>query len=231
MQSIEPVYENNDIVDVWLKKYTVEKERQFIKCIDECIPRDLVNLLDIGCGTGLHSALWSERGKTVTASDYSTKFRDHVERTYRFPFIWADVLNCSIREQYDICFCMAIATILGEEKSRFKTFETLSRLVRPDGFLVLITSTNQRLFLLGARAFMHPIDEKDLKRLAELGFEIERAFCWGSSPKFLWSSPGTRVLATVLEAAGTRLGVGARKVVICRRRARSLFQSEQALAA
>src|ERR1051326_4182602 len=89
-------YEREDIVATWLGRYELEKERKFIESLDRCIPRNLVTLLDIGCGTGLHSWLWSQTNKRVAASDFSTRFRDHILRTYSFPFIWADVLNCDI---------------------------------------------------------------------------------------------------------------------------------------
>jgi len=212
-------YEHEDIVSTWLKAYEMEKERQFIKCIDKFIPNEQVTLLDVGCGIGLHSFLWSERNKQVTASDLSTKFRDHILRTYDFPFIWMDVLNSTIKEQYDICFCMAIGTILHEEGQRFRTFETLARLVRAGSYLVLVTPSNQRLF--GTRSngvVLHSIDDRDIRKLEELGLEIERVFYWSSSPKFLWRSPGFKAFGRLVEEIGFRLGAGARKVVICRRK-------------
>src|SRR5215469_2715640 len=101
-------YESEDLIKMWLESYELEKERQFIKRIDRLIPSDRVKLLDIGCGIGLHTQLWSERNKQVTGSDFCQPFRDHFLHAYRFPFIWNDVLNSSIKEQYDICFCMAI---------------------------------------------------------------------------------------------------------------------------
>src|SRR5512135_219829 len=105
-------YETEDVVQRWLRVYDTQKERAFVAYLDRFIPRDKVSLLDMGCGIGLHAALWSEHHKQVTAADLSTRFRDYILRTYRFPFIWTDVLNCTIRARYDICFSMAIATIL-----------------------------------------------------------------------------------------------------------------------
>lgn len=140
-------YNLEDIVETWLKGYAVEKEREFVRCIDKCIPKSHVTLLDIGCGPGLHTWLWSQRNKQVTAADFSKQFRDYILRTYRFPFIWADVLNCEIQEKYDVCFCMAISTILLDEERRFRTFETLARLGREGSFLVIVFPSNQRPFV------------------------------------------------------------------------------------
>jgi hypothetical protein len=118
----------------------------------------------------------------------------------------------------DICFCMGIATILLDEERRFQTFETLSRLVRPNAFLILISLSNQwpfGLFFKGKA--LHCLDDRDLAELKRLGFAVERIFYWSSSPKSLWRLPGGRWLGRCLEAVNSRLGIGARKVVICRR--------------
>jgi hypothetical protein len=212
--------EQEDVVAKWLKAYEVDKERLFIKCIDRFIPREQVSLLDIGCGIGLHSYLWSERNKHVTASDFKTEFRDHFVRAYRFPFIWNDVLHSTIKEQYDICFCMAIGTILHDEERRFQTFQTLAGLVRAGSFLVLITCSNQWPFRTPSNGvFLHAIDDRDISKLKDLGFELQRVFYWSNTPKFLWRSPILRPFGRVVEEVGFRLGIGARKVVICRRNA------------
>jgi len=209
-----------DLISIWVKRYNVEKERRFIQYIDRFIPNQQVSLLDIGCGIGLHTYLWSERSKQVTASDFCAEFRDHFVRTYSFPFIWNDVLNSTIEEQYDICFCMAIGTILHGEAERFQTFETLARLVRAGSFLVLITCSNQLPFRSRSNGvFLHSFDDRDNGKLKDLGFEIRKEFYWGSSPKFLWQSPSIRWLGILVEEIGFRLGIGARKILICQRKA------------
>lgn len=218
--AVEP-YEQEDTLDAWLNLYEAEKERAFIQCIDHYLPPGRRRLLDIGCGTGFHTALWSERDKEVTASDFSSKFRDYIERHYGFPFIRTDVLRCTIREQYDICFCMAIATILLDEGRRFQTFHTLARLVRPGGYLVLETPSNQWLFTWASRQHtpsLHSLAQRDLQQLEALGFAVQSVFYWGSTPKRLWRRAATRGLAVALEHLASRLAIGARKVVICQRR-------------
>lgn len=211
-------YEREDTVRIFLQAYDVEKERAFIRRIDRFIPQSETRLLDIGCGVGLHTSLWAERNKQVTASDFSTKFRDYILQNYSFPFVWTDVLNCSITEQFDICFCMAIATIQVDEASRFQTFETLARLVRPGCFLVIVSPSNQRLFdLRSRRAELHALNERDLHKLEDLGFEVQRLFYWSTSPRRLWHSPVARTMAKVIESISSNLGIGARKVLICRR--------------
>jgi len=213
-------HEQEDLVSLWVKRYEIEKERRFIDYIDRFIPKEQVSLLDIGCGIGLHTYLWSERSKQVTASDFCAEFRDHFVRVYRFPFIWNDVLNSTIREEYDICFCMAIGTILHDEGPRFQTFETLARLVRAGSFLVLITCSNQLPFRTRSNGvFLHCLDDRDTGKLKDLGFEIQRVFYWSSSPRFLWRSSKLRWLGRLVEEIGFRLGIGARKIVICQRQA------------
>lgn len=212
-------YERDDTVKIFLNAYDVEKERQFIKRIDRYIPKNQVRLLDIGCGVGLHASLWAEREKNVTASDFSTKFRDYVTEHYNFPFIWTDVLNCSIKDQYDVCFCMAIATIQVDEQARFQTFKTLADLVRVGSFLVLVSPSNQRAFdIRSRRASLHALDKRDFEKLEELGLHVERVFHWSSSPRSMWRSPASRWFANLIEKVGASLGIGARKVVICRRK-------------
>ncbi len=211
-------YEREDIVRDWLSRYEIEKERQFIRSIDRFIPHKQNKLLDIGCGTGLHTFLWHERNKSVTASDLSTRFQDHILQTYPFPFIRLDVLDCTTTEQYEICFCMAVATIVLDEQRRFQTFETLARLVRPGSFLILITGSNQWPFAWFSNgSVLHSLDGRDLEKLRQLGLAVEHVFYWGSSPKCLWRSRALRLLGQAIEAVSSPLGIGARKVVICRR--------------
>ena len=203
-------------VRLWLNAYHPEKEREFIKYIERDIPEDKIDLLDVGCGIALHSQLWRERNKRVTASDINDEFGNYVVHAYDFPFIYLDVLNCSISDKFDICFCMAIGTILHEEAPRFRTFEVLAKLLREGSFLVLITHSKQWLFAKGSRRnAMHALDERDIAKLQDLGLNIRRVFYWSNSPKFLWRSPGLRVLARCAEYIGSHLGIGARKVLIC----------------
>jgi SAM-dependent methyltransferase len=209
-------YEREDTLSFWLAAYELEKERCFISCIDQLLPEDQRVLLDIGCGTGLHTQLWSERNKRVTASDFSTKFRDHVVATYAFPFILADVLNCTIADSFDIVFCMAIATILGEQPQRFQTYTTLARLVRARGSLIFVgpsslypkASNGERL---------HVFDENDLAKLKELDLEVVKVFRWGITPKIMWRVRVLKSIARAIEAIGCCLGIGAREVIVCRK--------------
>jgi SAM-dependent methyltransferase len=211
-------YEREDIVRDWLNRYAIEKERQFIKSIDRFIPSNQVKLLDIGCGTGLHTFLWHEQNKAVTASDLSTRFQDYILQTYPFPFIRMDVLHCTTTEQYDICFCMGLATLVLDEQRRFQTFEALAKLVRPGSYVILITGSNQWPFVRFSNGVtLHSIDGRDLEKLEQLGLPVERAFYWGSSPRCLWHSRALRLLGRGIEAVSSRLGIGARKVVICHR--------------
>ena len=211
-------YDSQEIIEVFLRFYELEKERQFIAQIDRFIPSNKVTLLDLGCGIGLHTQLWSERNKQVTGSDFCEQFRDHFVRTYRFPFIWNDVLNSTIKEQYDICFCMAISTILHDEEQRFETFRTLAGLVRKGAYLVLVTGSNQRLIsLYRDRVALHSTNERDLEKLQDLGFNIERVFYWSSTPKFLWRSSALRTIGKMGEVLCSHIGIGARKVAICRK--------------
>ena len=214
----EPENQSEDLVRVWLRSYEVEKERQFIKHIDRLIPNNRVKLVEIRCRIGLHTQLWSERNKQVTGSDFCEQFRDHFVRTYRFPFVWNDVLNSTMQGQYDICFCMAIGTILHDEELRFQTFRTLAQLVGSGSYLVLVTGSNQRLIALWRdRVVLHSLNARDLQKLRDFGFKVEKVFYWSSTPKFLWRSPVRRTIARLAETICTRLGIGARKVAICRK--------------
>ena len=205
-------------VRLWLNASKPEKERDFIKYVERDIPKDKIDLLDVGCGIALHSQLWRERNKNVTAADINPEFRDYVVQTYDFPFIDLDVLNCSISDRFDICFCMAIGTILHDEPPRFRTFEALTKLLREGSFLVLISHSKQCFFgTRSQRNAMHALDGRDIAKLEELGLRVRRVFYWSNSPKVLWRSPVLLALARGVEWIGSHLGIGARKVLICQK--------------
>ncbi|WP_026662068.1 class I SAM-dependent methyltransferase [Butyrivibrio proteoclasticus] len=64
------------------------------------------NVLDIGCGNGVHSDAFLKAGKTVTALDYgeSIYFRNHVE-TKGIDFVVADINKWHTDRKFDCIWC------------------------------------------------------------------------------------------------------------------------------
>jgi len=211
-------YESDDVVEKWLSRYETEKERCFIQYINEFIPNNLNEFLEVGCGIGLHAKLWSEMGKNVTASDYSMAFCNYIKKTYTFKIIHDDVLNTKIDRKFEIVFSMGVSTIVREEKLRIQTFRVFNRYLIENGFLILSTTSNQSLLrFFGTKDNLHLLDKRDCQLLKLLGFRIVKIVYWGVTPRSLWHNPMLKKAGELLEYIGRFPFLGIRKVVICQK--------------
>jgi SAM-dependent methyltransferase len=64
-------------------------------------------LIDVGCGNGLYSKLWSDQGLVVTGLDRSPKAIDYCKRKYGSLCNWVcdDAFEFARSTQYDYAFC------------------------------------------------------------------------------------------------------------------------------
>ncbi len=101
-------------------------------------------LLDIGCGPGLYTKQFSEKGLTVTGMDFSeSSIRYAKERDHKSKYILGDYLVMSFENAFDIItliWCDYGALIPSERQNLLKR---VYRALKPGGFFLLDVFTPQ----------------------------------------------------------------------------------------
>lgn len=138
----------------------VEKARQgvFAKLLDDQIPFK-ARVLECGCGTGQLTNFLSIANRTTVGTDIcmnslrmATEFRDK-NGLHRAHFIQMNLFRPCFKEgTFDFVICSGV---LHHTSDPFKGFETISRLVKPGGYLIvglyhkygrLITDVRREIF-------------------------------------------------------------------------------------
>lgn len=160
----------------------MEELQKFKYSIDEVLGR-LVNrsgiLLDVGCGYGLCSVFFSERGYEVVLFDISRKTMEIASRIVKdfgsccYPLI-ADACHLPIRDSsVDVVFA---SEFISHVRNLTKTVKELKRLLKVNGEVVVADGDNDSLVM---RAFVLTRRGRSYKPKIRYGQFNERLF----SPK------------------------------------------------
>ncbi len=103
------------------------------------------SILDAGCGTGLHSLIFTRLGANVTGIDFSaemiTRARENASR-YRadVQFFQVDFLNFPdlVHGRFDAVYCMGNSFVhLRKKHDRLRVLSNFQRVLKPNGILCL----------------------------------------------------------------------------------------------
>lgn len=92
-------------------------------------------VLDVGCGEGLHSGIFADNGKCVTALDYGKSFYfQNMKADSRIKRIIADVSSYECEEQFDLVWC---SNVLEHQLNPHNFLCKLHFLVKEKGILAI----------------------------------------------------------------------------------------------
>ena len=107
----EKAFENTaQYYDILYAEKDYAQETDFIeKCINYYYPARTI--LELGCGTGNYTKIFSDRGYDVTGIDISVKMLEIARKKSRSIFLNLDMRNFLLSEKFDCC--LALFAVLG----------------------------------------------------------------------------------------------------------------------
>ncbi len=109
---------------------------------------DFRTVLDVGCGEGIHSSIFLQHGKEVTALDYGQSFYFQKNRKdNRMELIVADINKFESSKSYDLVWC---SHVLEHQLNPHSFLCKLHALVKEDGILAItVPPLNTQDFVQG----------------------------------------------------------------------------------
>ncbi len=151
-----------DIIYSEFKDYTQEIDK-ILELLRVRCP-SAKRLLDVGCGTGRHAALLSERGYQVDGLDIESAFVEIARK--RCPegrFFRGDMASFDLGESYDGVLCLFSS--IGYVRTPHRLTQALRSIRRhlvPDGMAVVEPWLTPEAFK-GGSVYLHTVDREDLK--------------------------------------------------------------------
>lgn len=119
------------------KDYEIEVD--FLEKVFERFGKKPIKILDLGCGTGMHDKLLSEKGYEVNGVDLSEEMVSIARRNVPSGnFVVADISNFQMGEKYDVIICMfSVLGYLTENKQLEGFFRSCKNHLSENGLLIL----------------------------------------------------------------------------------------------
>jgi 2-polyprenyl-3-methyl-5-hydroxy-6-metoxy-1,4-benzoquinol methylase len=169
----------------------------YLKEIDKVLQHG-IDVLDIGCGTGLVSNLFASRYKSsFTALDFS----DSIDYAQKFAkdnsiknvnWVKKDFLQFNTEKQYDVIICCGVLHHIPKHE---QALATMKRLLKPNGILVLAVYNKygkilKKLFKIDYKSDILYQDQEN--NPFELSFTNKQVLDMCKDLKFKRSSPSIR---------------------------------------
>lgn len=133
-----------DYYDTLYQYKNYPKECDFLeKIFQKYIGKKSLAILDLGCGTGGHALILSQRGNRVTAVDFSDKMigiaqQKAEEKKLKIDFKRGDIRNFYLKKKFDVVLLMF--NVIGYQtcnQDLFSVFRTANRHLKKRGLLIL----------------------------------------------------------------------------------------------
>ncbi len=112
-------------------------------------PQQYRNLLDLGCGPGLYTQRFYERGYQVTGIDYSTRSVEYarnmaMSKDYSITYRYQNYLNISYQEEFDVITLIYCDICVLSDEERELLLHKIYHALKPNGiFIVDVTTPTQ----------------------------------------------------------------------------------------
>ena len=127
--------------DVFYQKKDYKKEVDFL--MNFISKNDIV--IDIGCGTGVHASLLSEKGIYIEGLDLNKEMLDIAKKRLKSNFYLQNILNINIDKKYDVIISMfAVVNHLKNIEELEKCFLNLKNILKKNGIIIIDLHNPQR---------------------------------------------------------------------------------------
>jgi len=129
------------------KEKDYQKEVDFVNLLIHKYTRDSKSILDLGCGTGNHVLLLSQKGYNITGVDKSVTMLDIARdsasiqnRNTHTDFISGDIRDISLGIKYDVVTSLFhVMSYQTGNKDLTAVFKTVQNHLKPDGIFIFDT--------------------------------------------------------------------------------------------
>lgn len=134
---------------------------------------DFCTVLDVGCGEGIHSNIFLEHGKVVTALDYGHSFYfKNKQNDNRIKLLIADINKYESNEVYDLLWC---SNVLEHQLNPHNFLCKLQSLLKENGILAItVPHLSSQTFVQGGHVSLWNAGVL-LYHLVLAGFDCSRA--------------------------------------------------------
>lgn len=126
--------------ELFSKDKNYYSEVEFLEKVFQKYNCDVKNILDLGCGTGMHAELLASKGYKITGLDLSKEMIS-IAKSKNIPnskFIIGDMSNFDLSEKFDVIICMFAAMGYLTKNEQIKSFfKSIKNHLNPNGLLIL----------------------------------------------------------------------------------------------
>jgi len=139
-------------------------------------------ILDLGCGNGRLSEIFSGKNIDYTGVDFSERLVEIAKSKYGDFFRVADILNLPFSNQnFDSVWSIAVLHHIPSIELRKRVLSEIKRVLRPNGRVIATCWNIKSLFrkdlfvpFNGQKRYYHVFSKKEIKKLFEsAGFKVE----------------------------------------------------------
>ena len=162
--------------DIFYQNKNYQKEVEFL--LNFLIVKK--NILDVGCGTGVHAGLLEQKGFIVDGLDLNKEMLDIAKMRIHSNLYLQDILNLNINKKYDVIISMfAVLNHLKDEQELVKCFSNLKNILSNEGLIIIDLhnpqSSGQKTDTFGniKRTMEWVYNPKTQKEESKITFEID----------------------------------------------------------
>ncbi|MFH0854451.1 MAG: class I SAM-dependent methyltransferase [bacterium] len=148
-----------------------------IKNLADKYAKNGMRILDVGCGNGRLSELFSDKELNYFGIDNSEKLIEEAKKKLeiRANFIIGDVLELPFREnEFDIIFCIAVLHHIPSKALRKKAMIEMGRVLKPGGILIMtnwnLWQDKYRKYILCNYVKLRGIENKTSRKYGRMDF-------------------------------------------------------------
>ena len=120
--------------DMFYQKKDYQKEVEFLSNFI----KNQDDVIDIGCGTGIHASLLTQKGANVDGLDLNKEMLDIAKTRLKTNLYLQNILELQINKKYNVIISMfAVLNHLKNKKELEKCFANFQKILKPNGKIII----------------------------------------------------------------------------------------------
>lgn len=166
----KPFKLSGEYYDALYKSKNYKKEVEYIlNRIKKLYQNKKINILDLGCGTGQHLKILSQKGHTITGVDISNEMLKSIKKNKKITLIKSNIINFKTnkKNKFDMVICMFhVINYLKNQNQLKKLFEVVNFNLKKHGEFIFET--------YDTKGVNHHLPEIRMKKIYNKKFELVR---------------------------------------------------------